>query len=266
MDIKLRYARKTDIPVLKQLWQICFGDRMRYIDVFFEKMFVAENTIIAETDSRVAGVVYLLERTLFGEKFMYGYAIGVFPEYRGNNICETMLQFIKEKSIDEGFLFGLHPANEKLTQFYKKIGLNEMYYLKEADCSHMMSDEVYEPEDIVASEFYNLRENAFKNCVKWNEAALEYIIKNGEVVKKIPLQHKKLYFVLSVQENTAILKETNATDDELPIVISSVKHHYNVENIICLLSNESVLNGTIKPMVLGFSNNDKDVYMNLFLD
>ena len=266
MDIKLRYAKESDIPVLKNLWQICFGDRMRYIDVFFEKMFVAENTIIAEVDNEVAGVVYLLERTLSEKKFMYGYAIGVFPEYRGNNICETMLEFIKEKSINEGFIFGLHPANDKLTQFYKKIGLNEMYYLKETDCSHMMSDEVYEPKDIVASEFYNLRENAFKNCVKWNEAALEYIIRNGETVKKIPLQHKMLYFVLSIQENTAFIKETNAAGDELPIVICSVKHHYNVENVICLLSKESAVNGTIKPMVLGFSERDENVYMNLFLD
>ena len=266
MDIKLRYAKKTDIPVLKKLWQICFGDRMRYIDVFFEKMFIAKNTIIAETDGKVAGVVYLLERTLSGKKFMYGYAIGVFPEYRGNNICETMLEFVKEKSINEGFIFGLHPANDKLKQFYKKIGLNEMYYLKEADCSHMMSDEVYEPEDIDADEFYNLRETAFKNCVKWDKASLEYIIKNGEVVKKITLQYKKLYCVLSVQEDTAIIKETKATDDELPFIINSVKHHYNVNNTICLLTRESALNGTIKPMVLGFSDNDKDVYMNLFLD
>ncbi len=266
MDIKLRYAKKPDIPVLKKLWQICFGDRMRYIDVFFEKMFIAENTIIAETDGKIAGVVYLLERTLFGKKFMYGYAIGVFPEYRGNNICEVMLEFVREKSIAEDFIFGLHPANDKLTQFYKKIGLNDMYYLKVSDCSHMMSDEVYEPEDIDADEFYNLRENAFKNCVKWSKSALEYIIKNGETVKKIPLQYKKLYFVMSIQENTGFIKETNATDDELPIIISSVKHHYNIDNIICLLSKESALNGTIKPMVLGFYDNDKDVYMNLFLD
>jgi predicted acetyltransferase len=266
MDIKLRYAKESDIPVLKKLWQICFGDRMRYIDVFFEKMFVAENTIIAETDNKVAGVVYLLERTLLGKKFMYGYAIGVFPEYRGNDICEKMLNIVRKKSTEEGLIFGLHPANDKLTQFYKRIGLNEMYYLKEVDCSHMMSDKVYEPENIDADEFYSLREKAFKNCVKWNKSALEYIIKNGEVVKKITLQDKKIYFALSVQSDTAIIKESNATDDELPIVISSVKHHYNVKNVKCLLPKESALHGTIKPMVLGFSEKDENVYMNLFLD
>lgn len=266
MDIKLRYARKTDVPVLKKLWQICFGDRMRYIDVFFEKMFVAENTIIAETDDKVAGVIYLLERRLLEKKFMYGYAIGVFPEYRGNNICEVMLEFVRKKSIEEKFIFGLHPANEKLTQFYRRIGLTEMYYVKEVDCSEKASDAVYILENISVDEFYILRQKSFKNCVEWDKKALDYISENGETVKKITLHEKKLYFVISNDNNNVVIKETNATDEEIPLINGSLMHHYNTKKITYILKSDSDLQGNVKPAILGFSNEDKNVYMNLYLD
>ncbi len=266
MNLKLRYARKTDIPVLKKLWQICFGDRMRYINVFFEKMFVAENTVVAEVDKRVAGVVYILERKLSDKKFMYGYAIGVFPEYRGNGICDKMLGFIKNKAEEENCIFGLHPANDKLADFYKRIGLDEMYYLKEVDASDFNSDTVYDLEDISIDEFYNLRKKAFQNCVEWNKGALAYILENGETVKKITLQQKPLYFVISKQDNSVLIKETNAADDEIKDVSTSIKKYFGVEEITYFLSSKSTLQGAVKPMILGFSDKNPDVYMNLFLD
>ncbi len=266
MDIKLRQATKEDIPTLKKLWQICFGDRMRYIDVFFEKMFVAENTIVAEVEEKLAGVTYILERSLSGKKFMYGYAIGVFPEYRGNNICEKMLKFAKNKAIDENAIFGLHPANDKLSEFYKKIGLNEMYFLKEVDASDFKSDKIYELEDISSDELYDLRNKAFENCVEWDKNALNYILENGEIVKKVTLQQNAVYFVISEQDNRLVVKETNATDDEIKMLTSTIKHNYNIEKIIYLLQSKSTLHGVIKPVVLGFAAEDESVYMNLFLD
>ena len=130
MDVKLRKAQKNDIPKLKELWQICFGDRMRYIDVFFQYMFKEEYTLVAEIENRVAGVVYVLERSLHNKKFLYGYAIGVFPEFRGNNICEIMLNKIRNEIKDTDVIFGLHPANDKLSEFYVKL-MNQYEYVKD---------------------------------------------------------------------------------------------------------------------------------------
>lgn len=266
MDVKLRQAVAADIPVLKNLWQICFGDRMRYIDVFFNKMFVAKNTLVAEVDNKIAGVVYVLDRSLEGKRFMYGYAIGVFPEYRGNNICEKMLDFLKKKAKEENCIFGLHPANDKLAQFYQRIGLNEMYCLKVVDASEYNSDKTYQFETLSAEEFYDLRQDTFENSVNWDISALRYILENGEVVKAITLQGKKRYFVLSKAEKTLFVKETSATDEDIIEVSGFIKNYYNVKNIKYLLSSKSTLQGDIKPMVYGFSDKNDDVYMNLFLD
>lgn len=266
MDIKLRQAKENDISTLKNLWQICFGDRMRYIDVFFENMFIAKNTVVAEADGNIAGVVYILNRSLNGKRFLYGYGIGVFPEFRGNNICEIMLNHIKMQAEKTDCIFGLHPANDKLAEFYKRIGLNEMYSLKIVDASEFKSNNIYELEDITLSEFYKMRKETFINSVDWDKHALEYILTNGETVKKIALQEKNRYFVLSKIDNSVIVKETTATDSEIEQVSDSIKKHFDVNNIHYILPTYSNLHGIVKPMIYGFSQKDKNVYMNLFLD
>ena len=265
-NIKLRQAKMNDIPTLKNLWQICFGDRMRYIDVFFDNMFIADNTIVAEIDNRVAGVVYVLKRSSNGKTFLYGYAIGVFPEYRGKNLCKIMLDHIKEYANTNKILFGLHPANEKLAEFYQRIGLQEMYSLKEIDASNFTSLENFELEDITLDEFYNMRKNAFKNSVDWDKNALGYILQNGETVKKIKIYESERYFVLAKYEKAVIVKETTANDNEIKRVTNSIKEYFGADSVRYLLSSDSTLQGDIKPMIYGFSKKDDNVYMNLFLD
>lgn len=266
MNFTLRYAKNEDIPTLKNLWQICFGDRMRYIDVFFEEMFKAENTVVCTLGEKICGVAYILDRKLNFKKFMYGYAIGVFPEYRGNGICEKMLEFIRKKAASENCIFGLHPANDKLTEFYKRIGLNEMYSLKEVDASDFDSDKTFLFENINEDEFYNLRMNAFSNCVEWDRKALSYLLKNGEIVKKITLQKRQLYFVISKADKSILVKETNADDEEIKLVSNSIKKHFEAYTIKYLLQSNSTLQGVIKPVLLGYDARNDDVYMNLFLD
>ncbi len=266
MDIKIRQAVKSDIFTLKKLWQICFNDRMRYIDVFFENMFKEENTIVAEVNNKLAGVVYTLELTLSKKKFVYGYAIGVFPEFRGNSICELMLNYIKEQCKKKDAIFGLHPANDKLTEFYKKIGLSEMYSLKIVDATDFKSEKAYSFTDISAEEFFKMRSETFKNCVNWDKKSLEYILKNGENVKKIEIEGKQRYIVISKVNETLTIKETTLTDEEILMVSEYIKNTFNGERIIYLLPNTSRLDGKIKPMILGFSEKNESVYMNLFLD
>ena len=197
-DLIIRQAIQSDIPTLKKLWQVCFGDEISYIDTFFDEMFVADNTVVAQIDNSVAGVVHLLKRTLNDKTFLYGYAIGVFPGQRGKNICKSMLDKIREYTKKNNILFGLHPANEKLAEFYQKIGLNVMYSLKEVDATNFSYDQKYVLSDITPKEFLKMRKEAFKNNVEWDKNALNYMLKNCESVKKINIDGRIRYFVISL--------------------------------------------------------------------
>lgn len=265
-DLIIRQAKSSDVPTLKKLWQVCFGDELSYIDVFFDKMYVADNTVVAEIDNRVAGVVHLLKRTLAGKTFLYGYAIGVFPEQRGKNICKSMLDKIKNYTQKNDILFGLHPANEKLVEFYQKIGLNAMYSLKEVDATQFSYHNQYVLSDVSVDEFFKMRNETFKNCVEWDKNALRYIIKNCENVKKINIEGIERYFVISKHNDLVTVKETTAKDDEIIKVSSSIKGYFNARKIRYFLSSDSALQGCIKTMIYGFSEKSDSVYMNLFLD
>ena len=84
------------------------------------------------------------------------------------------------------------------------------------------NDLTYIPTDFFAFTIcYILREiyvfNAclFENSVTWNKKTLEYILKNGENVKKIDIDGKERYFILRKEDNLLIVKETTATDEEI---------------------------------------------------
>ena len=264
--MKIRYAEQKDIPELKSLWKVCFGDSDEYIDNFFECLFDAKNTIVAKIDKRVAGVTYMIPAKLKECDFMYGYAIGVLPEFRGQSLCKKMLEFIKDLAETEDFIFGLHPANEKLEQFYQKIGLKPMYSLKEVVLDENLPDAECEISDITAEEIVKMRKNHFPELVEWDENVIDFIKENNQRVKKITLQQKSAYFFIRKEAETVVIYETSADDSFIKTSSSCIKEKFDAKNIKYILSSKTTLQGIEKPCIYGFSDANDGVYMNLFLD
>lgn len=264
--MRIRYAENEDVSELKNIWKICFGDTDEYINSFFDSLFKQQNTVIAEINERVAGVVYMIPAKLKETDFMYGYAIGVLPEFRGQSVCKKMLDFIKKASEEEKFIFGLHPANEKLEQFYQKIGLKPMYSLKEVVIKEDLPYTDCKISDISAEEIINIRENTFPDLVEWDKNVIDFIQKNGESVKKITLHQKMAYFFIRKERDTLIIFETSADDEYIRTANEYLKKKYDVKNVKYTLSSKTYLQGDEKTCIYGFSEKDDNVYMNLFLE
>jgi len=268
--LDIRFATNADIPQLKNIWKTCFGDSDSYIDLFFAHLFVPEQTIVACDKSLPIGVVYTLRAELDNKEFRYGYAIGVLPEYRGKNVCKAMLDTIRQQAEKEGFLFGLHPANKKLFSFYKKIGLTEMFQLKIVDASHYTNKQPLILEDVSAEEYFTLRKQSFKLLVSWDKNMISYMIKEthatGGFVHKIQLDTNSRILLGKVLGDTIFIKETTLNDDEIKAVSQGLMQHFSANKILYYLPASSKLCGTEETMILGFENQDTDVYMNLFLD
>lgn len=268
--MEIRFATNQDITQLKKIWKICFGDRDAYIHEFFQNNFVPEQTVVAESDNLVVGVVYLLPAKLKNKPFMYGYAIGVLPEYRGMGYTQKMLSFVQSESRRKQFLFGLHPANEKLSSFYQKIGLNIMYGLKFVDTSNFANKSSCVLYDIDATEFFQLREAAYQNLVSWDVNMISYILREtpeyGGFARKIIIHGNTRLLFGICNDNMVLIKETTMTDDEIKDFSASIKSYFNAEQIFWFLPSWSTLEGEIQTTVLGFEDENNDVYMNLFLD
>ncbi len=268
--MKVRYANHQDIPQLKNIWKICFGDSDLYIDNFLKQIFMPENTVVVEMNHHVVGVVYLLPAKLGSTPFMYGYAIGVLPEHRGKGYTQKMLLFIKNESQKKGFVFGLHPANDKLFSFYKQIGLKEMYGLKLVNASDFAYDSVCELIDITPEEFFRLRDAAFPNLVLWDLKMISYILHEtcsfGGFAKKIIINQNVRVLLGICKDNAVLIKETTMTDEEIKAFSASIKSYFHADQIFFLLPTSSTLQGEIRTMILGFDDSDRETYMNLFLD
>lgn len=268
--MEIRFAANQDIAQLKEIWKICFGDSDAYIHEFFQHNFVPEQTVVAVRDNLVVGVVYLLPAKLKDKPFMYGYAIGVLPEYRRLGYTQKMLSFVKEESQKKRFLFGLHPANEKLSSFYQKIGLKEMYCLKFVDTSNFANKFSCDLYDIEATEFFQLRKAAYQNLVSWDTKMISFILQetraSGGFAKKIMLNGRSRLLHGVCHDNKVLIKETTMTDDEIKAFSAAIKLYFNAEQIFWFLPSWSMLEGEIQTTVLGFENKNSEVYMNLFLD
>lgn len=268
--MNIRFATKQDITQLKHIWKICFGDSDAYIHNFFQHIFVPEQTVVATTESIVVGVVYLLPAKLKNAPFMYGYAIGVLPEYRGLGYTQMMLSFVKKESQKKQFLFGLHPANEKLSSFYQKIGLKEMYGLKFVDTSSCKNESSCALYDLDATEFFQLREAAYQNLVSWNAKMISYIMREtreyGGFAKKIKINGNTRLLFGIYNDNSILIKETTMTDDEIKAFSAAIKSYFNAEQIFWFLPSWSTFKGEIQTTILGFGDKDSQTYMNLFLD
>lgn len=264
--MKIRYAEQKDISELKKIWKVCFGDSDEYINNFFSCLFSVQNTVVAEVNNRVAGVTYMISAKLKEGDFMYGYAIGVLPEFRGQSICKEMLDFIKKIAKTKGFIFGLHPANEKLEKFYKRIGLKPMYSLKEVILGFDSPDVECEISDISSNEIVKIRKNTFANLVEWDEKIIEFIKNNGGCVKKITLQQKTAYFFIRKEADVLVIYETSADDEFIKLINSHLKKEYNVKRIKYILSSKTTLQGVENVYIYGFSDKDDSIYMNLFLE
>ena len=135
--LRVRRAEGSDIPALKRIWSVCFGDEAVYIDFFFEHRFSACRAVCAEIDHRIVGAAYLFPaRMRDGTELRpawYGYAVGVDPQYRRRGICESMLRFVYAFVEKENAIFFLSPASPELAAYYERIGMNPTHYAKKME-------------------------------------------------------------------------------------------------------------------------------------
>ncbi len=268
--MNIRFATNDDIPELKHIWHVCFGDSDAYIDTFFEHLFIPSQTVVACINSRVAGVVYMLKAKLLEHDFMYGYAIGVLPEHRGKDICKTMLYTIRDLSEKENFVFGLHPANYKLYTFYKRIGLNDLFQLKNVNASDFKGENDIVLSDVTADEYFKFRKASFPSQVEWDKSMLNYMINEARMgqgfAKKLSINGMERVIIGAIWDDSVYVKETTMTDDEIVAISASLKQHFKKDTIHFILPITSTLKGEIEAKVVGFGQMDSSIYMNLFLD
>ena len=113
---------------LRRLWQTCFEEPARPVNLFLRTAFRPENCAVLLEGERLAAAVHLLPcRVLLPggaeAKAHYVYAAATFPEFRGRGCMTSLLGFAAELGAARGQAYSVVlPAHEGLVPLYEKAG------------------------------------------------------------------------------------------------------------------------------------------------
>ena len=125
--MRLRKTNLDDLPQLKALWALGFGDTEQEIEAFFAISYPAATGFCAEEDGRLIAAAYALPQDLaWGErpaKAAYLYAVTTHPDFRKQGVCRKLLAFA-EKELKKRYFdcLMLVPATDALRAYYETMG------------------------------------------------------------------------------------------------------------------------------------------------
>ena len=93
--MRLRKTNPGDLPQLKALWALGFGDTEQEIEAFFAISYPTATGFCAEEDGRLIAAAYALPQELaWGEKSCrsaYLYAVTTHPDFRRQGVARALI-------------------------------------------------------------------------------------------------------------------------------------------------------------------------------
>lgn len=266
---ELKLAQPKDIQALKNIWKICFNDTDRFIDFFFENIFPSIYPVALFHLDKPIGMMYLFpvsanenNRT---KKGFYIYAIGIHPEYRGKNIFQNhMNKPLFEYLLNNDMFCVLCPANEKLSDFYKKLQYKSICSLYKTKIYPDNNKVISSYKALDSKELYQMRKDFFDGCITWDIRELELILKSirfsGGDALNIEINNKPYYCITEKNDDEITILESNITPEHFRDLCNFLCNKYmiNEVNIVC---NESK-NNLKYTETLSYNLKDTDYYFN----
>lgn len=135
--LELRTSVTEDIPALRELWRLAFGDSEEYLDNFFKTYYRPERALAAKEDGALCSMAVWFDTELVvpgrGEyRAAYLYAVATRPERRGQGDSSRLLAWADGyfRSLDIPAVTTV-PAEPSLHGFFGKNGFGECFRLSQ---------------------------------------------------------------------------------------------------------------------------------------
>lgn len=110
----IRNAEYKDIPILKNIWKMRFGDEDSFIDWFFNERFYPDHTTVIEEDDIIVSCLYSMPVTVNVrgsiENGILISGVSTLPEYEGKGLMRKSLTHHLRKMKSLGFNISLLKA------------------------------------------------------------------------------------------------------------------------------------------------------------
>ena len=166
-------TNEAQIPALRKLWQVAFGDTDDFLDDFFSTAYAPERSRCITIDGEVAAVLYWfrcqLPHGLEFKPLAYIYAVATHPDHRGKGLCRTLMEDTAATLKANGYEgIVLVPQKPSLIEMYEKMGFAHCSGVKEV---HVMAGQPTRIEKISMDEFALRRMGKCPvgTVLQWNE-------------------------------------------------------------------------------------------------
>lgn len=171
MNVNIKFITELSGENLRgivRLWENVFSDSEEFISAVVSDDSYA-GSAVAMFEDKIIGMAHLF--SLEGEnRAFYCYAVATSEEHRGKGIGKKIMTCLMDRCKEEKCAMLLHPADNYLEAFYKRLGFSSLSYSYEISCQGDEGD-FY---DISSSEYKKQRAFLFggKGYYGWSESML----------------------------------------------------------------------------------------------
>ena len=134
--MRIDHPTKAQIPALRDLWKEAFGDTSAYLDLFFDRGFVAEKAMCVADGETVAAALYWLDMDYPGGKIAYIYAVATAKSHRGQGLCWKLMDATHHVLKSRGYASAvLVPQDAGLARMYASMGYLPGGGIREVRCA-----------------------------------------------------------------------------------------------------------------------------------
>lgn len=125
----------SDIPGLRELWKLAFGDTDAFLDSFFTTAYSPERSHLLKVDGQVAAALYWFSCRCGDQKIAYIYAVATHPDFRGQGLCRRLMQQTHTILTQQGYdAVLLVPQDAGLRKMYAAMGYGDATSVSEFTC------------------------------------------------------------------------------------------------------------------------------------
>ena len=99
--MRLRKTNPGDLPQLKALWALGFGDTEQEIEAFFAISYPTATGFCAEDGGELVSMLFALPQTIVKEekqlKCAYLYAVATKKDRQGEGLCSALLAYAEKE-------------------------------------------------------------------------------------------------------------------------------------------------------------------------
>ena len=234
-DLQISYPQSADKKMIADLWQESFQDSPEYVELFFNRVYQPENTLVIKRDGFIISALQMIPyNAKFDNKIIpVAYICGVctHPIERGQGLMKTLISYAKLEMRQRGFLFAIViPAEPSLFDYYRKLGFTSLIAqsVKVKSFHSYLLTELEKEFDYIIEEsmykhfpYFNYKQNERHRTILHDENDFATILQELNCCgdKAFTALHNQMpvgiAFVEKISKNSLLVKEIIADNEKI---------------------------------------------------